>query len=128
MILVWTGQILCLTGFVRGRVLYTRFVDCRLVDSRFVYTLNTKTLYSWLTKPKTPKPNAKTGGSAPQNPSKLFVAGYKQLKYINSRRIGCRRTRHNPAGLLPDVWIRVTTGDLGCGLWIDMTLLRHIHS
>ena len=25
--------------------LYTRFVDCRLVDSRFFYTLNTKTSY-----------------------------------------------------------------------------------
>ena len=83
------------------QMLYTRFVDCRLVDSRFVYTLNTKTSYSWLTKPQTPKLNAKTGGSAPQNPPKLFAAGYKQLKCINSRQIGsrqigCRRTGHNP--------------------------------
>ena len=48
--------------------LYTRFVDCRLVDSRFVYTLNTKTSHSWLTKPKTPKLNAKTGGLCPPEP------------------------------------------------------------
>ena len=48
--------------------LYTRFVDCCLVDSRFVYTLNTKTSYSWLTKPKTPKLNAKTGGLCPPEP------------------------------------------------------------
>ena len=53
---------------VNAARLYTQFVDCRLVDSRFIYTLNTKTSYSWLTKPKTPKLNAKTGGSAPRTP------------------------------------------------------------
>ena len=83
------------------RAHYTWFVDCRLVDLRFVYTLNTKTSYSWLTKPKTPKLNAKTGGQSPQNPPKLFVAGYKQLMCINSRRIGCRRTGHNPSAQGP---------------------------
>ena len=56
--------------------LYTRFVDCRLVNSRFVYTLNTKTSYSQLTKPQTLKLNAKTGGLCPSEPQ-LFVAGYK---------------------------------------------------
>ena len=33
--------------------IYKHFVDYRFVDLRFVYKLNTKTLYSWLTKPKT---------------------------------------------------------------------------
>ena len=32
---------------------FSNFVECRLVDLRFVYTINTKTLYSWFTKPKT---------------------------------------------------------------------------
>ena len=41
------------------------------IDYRFVYTLNTKTLYSWLTIPKTLKLNAKTGGFAPPEPSPL---------------------------------------------------------
>ena len=48
--------------------LYTRFINCHLVDSRFVYTLNTKTSYSRLTKPKTLKLNAKTGGLCPPEP------------------------------------------------------------
>ena len=48
------------------------------IDYWFIYKLNTKTSYSWLTKPKTLKLNAKTGGGVcPQNPPKLFVAGYK---------------------------------------------------
>ena len=38
-------------------MIYSHFVNYR-----FVYTLNTKT-YSWLTKPKTLKLNAKTGGA-----------------------------------------------------------------
>ena len=45
-----------------------------LVDLRFVYKLNTKKSYSWLTKPKTLK--LKLGG-VPPRPPKLFVAGYK---------------------------------------------------
>ena len=62
-------------------MIYSHFVDYQFVDLWFinlwfVYTLNTKTSYSWLTKPKTLKLNAKTGGSAPQNPPKLFVASY----------------------------------------------------
>ena len=57
--------------------IYRHFVDNQFVDLRFVYKLNTKTSYSWLTKPKTLKLNAKTGGSTPQNPPKLFVVGYK---------------------------------------------------
>ena len=40
--------------------IYRHFVDYRFVDLQFVYKLNTKTLYSWLTKPKTLKLNAKT--------------------------------------------------------------------
>ena len=32
------------------------------IDYWFIYKLNTKTSYSWLTKPKTLKLNAKTGG------------------------------------------------------------------
>ena len=49
-------------------VIYRHFVDYRFVDLRFVYKLNTKTSYSWLTKPKTPKLNAKTGGLCPPEP------------------------------------------------------------
>ena len=41
--------------------LYTQFIDCRLVDLRFVYTLNTKISYSRLTNSQTLKLNVKTG-------------------------------------------------------------------
>ena len=40
----------------------------RLPFRRLAIRLHIKTLYSWLTKPQTLKLNAKTGGSAPQNP------------------------------------------------------------
>lgn len=36
--------------------------DSCFVDLRFIYTLNTKTLYYWLTKPQILKLNAKTEG------------------------------------------------------------------
>ena len=48
--------------------IYSIFVDYRFVDSRFVYTLNTKTLYSRFTKHQTLKLNAKTGGLCPPEP------------------------------------------------------------
>ena len=49
-------------------LIYSLFVNYQLVNLRFVYTLNTKTSYSRLTKPKTLKLNAKTGGTAPRIP------------------------------------------------------------
>ena len=49
-------------------LIYSHFVDYRFVNLQFVYILNTKTSYSWFTKPKTLKLKAKTGGSAPPPP------------------------------------------------------------
>ena len=56
-------------------MLYSLFINYRFVDSRFVYTLNTETLYSWLTKPQTQKLKAKTRRAPPPEPPN--VAGYK---------------------------------------------------
>ena len=54
------------------------FVDYQFINSSFVYTLNTKTPYSWFTKPQTVKLKARTGGGlCPPESPKLFVAGYK---------------------------------------------------
>ena len=62
-------KVLCQGGSNNLIYRHFKFVDYQFVDLRFVYKLNTKTSYSWLTKPKTLKLNAKTGGSAPRTPS-----------------------------------------------------------
>ena len=56
--------------------IYSDFVDYRFIDLWFVCTLNTRTLYSWLTKPKTLKLNAKSGSGAPQNPPPPTICGW----------------------------------------------------
>ena len=50
---VWLSHTHCVLWAVILRDLPWHFVDYRFVDLRFVYKLNTKTSYSWLTKPKT---------------------------------------------------------------------------
>ena len=82
------------------QVIYKHFVNYRFVDLRFVYKLNTKTSYSWLTKPKTLKLNAKTGGSAPRTPLSclwLAISNWSAKIIDESRqRIDSRRTEDKP--------------------------------
>ena len=54
-------------------MIYSKFVECCLVNSRFTYTLNTKTLYSLLTKPQTLELKAKTWGlCCPEPPQTVY--------------------------------------------------------